>query len=188
MPEPDVVRHRPGPGPSPGDYTGVLGPVTGLPSGGPTFEGYLWFVSAKMGIPSEVMPSQAALQVAYDQALNLAYVGLASIPSQPTTPNLYAFAVYNLACAIMLECAFDDPNLPEPYNTYWEDLRNKLGLNSFTYGLVNSAADQGTSESMYIPDIIKNMTLLDLQLAKSPWGRMYLMIAGEWGSLWGITY
>jgi len=41
---------------------------------------------------------------------------------------------------------------------------------------------------MYIPDAIKGMTLMDLQLAKSPWGRKYLMIAGQWGSIWGITF
>jgi hypothetical protein len=63
-----------------------------------------------------------------------------------------------------------------------------LGLNSFAFGMITSAADQGTAESMYIPEAIKGMTLMDLQLAKSPWGRKYLMIAGQWGSIWGITY
>jgi hypothetical protein len=54
--------------------------------------------------------------------------------------------------------------------------------------MVNQASDQGTSEGLFIPAQIQNMTLMDLQLAKSPWGRAYLMIAGQWGTIWGITF
>jgi hypothetical protein len=158
----------------------------GLPPNAPTFAGFQWFVQYSMGVPTNEIPTTDYLQVAYDQAINLAYWGLASVPSQPTTPSLYAFAVYNLGCAILLEYAQDDPNA-DPISTFWNDLRNKLGINSATFGIINSAADQGTSESMYIPDVIKGMTLLDLQLMKSPWGRKYLMIAGEWGAIWGLT-
>jgi hypothetical protein len=62
-----------------------------------------------------------------------------------------------------------------------------MGINSSQFGMITSAADQGTAESMYIPDAIKGMTLMDLQLAKSPWGRKYLMFAGQWGAIWDIT-
>lgn len=162
-------------------------PPMGLPPGGPTFAGFQWFIQYSMGVPLPSMPTPDYLQVAYDQAINLAYVGLQSVPSQPTTPSIYAFAVYNLGCALLLQFAMDDPTAQPPL-TFWSDLRNKLGLNNFTYGMITAAADQGTSDSLYIPDIIKGMTLLDLQLAKSPWGQQYLMFAGEWGSIWGITF
>jgi hypothetical protein len=128
------------------------------------------------------MPNDYTLQVAYDTSLNLAYYGLATVPSQPTSPSLYAVAVYNLGGAMLLEIAQDTPP-----STYWTDLRTKLGINSFVFGLITAAHDQGTSDSLYIPESIRNMTLLDLQLAKSPWGRMYLMLAGEWGTIWGLT-
>jgi hypothetical protein len=158
----------------------------GLPAGDPTFAGFQWFVANIMAVPSGSMPDDTWLQVAYDEALNLTYYGLATVPSQPTTPSIYAFAVYNLGCALLLEFAQDDPNATPP-GTYWSDLRTKLGINNATYGMVNSAADQGTSESMYIPEVIKGMTLFDLQLMKSPWGRTFLMISGEWGTIWGLT-
>lgn len=166
-------------------------PAPGLPPGGPTYEGFQIFASNvfQLGITDPLPPDQPSdtwLQICYDQAANLAYWGLATIPSQPNSPSIYAFAVYNLGCAFMVEMAQDDPTT-DPPQTYWTDLRNTLGINSATYGMINSAADQGTSESMYIPDVIKGMTLLDLQLMKSPWGRAYLMLAGEWGSIWGLT-
>jgi hypothetical protein len=160
-------------------------PPIGLPPGVPTFAGFKWFVQTIMGVPTGSMPTDDWLQIAYDQSINLTYYALGSVPSQPTTPSIYAFAVYNLGCAFLTEFAQDDPATT---STFWTDLRNKLGLNSFTAGLITSAADQGTAESMYIPEAIKGMTLMDLQLAKTPWGRKYLMIAGQWGTIWGITF
>lgn len=161
-------------------------PPVGLPAGDPTFAGFQWFVANIMAVPGTSMPDDSWLQVAYDQSINLTYWALATVPSQPTTPSIYAFAVYNLGCAFLLEFAQDDPSNPE--DTFWNDLRQKLGLNSMSFGLITSAHDQGTGESTYIPEQIKGMTLMDLQLAKSPWGQKYLMIAGQWGSIWGITF
>ena len=162
-------------------------PPVGLPAGDPTFAGFQWFVQTIMGVPGASMPSNDWLQVAYDEALNLTYWALDTVPSQPTTPSIYAFAVYNLGCALLLEFAQDDVTT-QPPQTFWTNLRSSLGLNSMNFGMITSASDQGTAESMYIPDAIKGMTLMDLQLAKSPWGRKYLMIAGQWGSIWGITF
>lgn len=156
--------------------------VTGLPAGSPTYDGFVWFVQNTMNVPPADMPSDASLQIAYDQSLNLAYLGLETIPSQITSPSIYAYAVYNLGAAFLLDLAQDNPN-----STYWTDLRNKLGINNLLYGFINSAADQGTSEGTYILDQFKGMTLLDLQLMKSPWGRAYLMFSGQWGSIWGLT-
>lgn len=160
--------------------------ATGLPAGDPTFAGFQWFVANVMAVPLASMPDVGLLQIAYDEAVNLCYYGLTTVPSQSTTPSIYAFAVYNLGCALLLEFAQDNPNT-DPPGTFWTNLRNSLNINSSMFGLITSAADQGTAESMYIPDAIKGMTLMDLQLAKSPWGRKYLMIAGQWGTLWGIT-
>jgi hypothetical protein len=161
-------------------------PPVGLPAGNPTFAGFQWFVATIMGVPSGSMPSSDWLQIAYDEAVNLTYWALGTVPSQPTTPSIYAFAVYNLGCALLLEFAQDDATT-QPPQTFWTNLRQQLNLNSFNFGLITSASDQGTAESTYIPEAIKGMTLMDLQLAKSPWGRKYLMIAGQWGSIWGLT-
>jgi hypothetical protein len=161
-------------------------PPVGLPAGEPTFAGFQWFVTNIMAVPSGSMPPASWLQVAYDEAINLTYWALDTVPSQPTTPSIYAFAVYNLGCAFLLEFAQDD-STTQPPGTFWNNLRNSMNINSFLSGLITSAADQGTAESTYIPEQIKGMTLMDLQLAKSPWGRKYLMIAGQWGTIWGLT-
>jgi hypothetical protein len=149
----------------------------------PTFAGFKQWVQTLMGVPVDQIPNDDTLQAAYDEALNLAYYLLAAIPSQPTSPSIYALAVYNLAGSILMEIAVDNPN-----STFWEDLRNKFGINSFTPGLINSAHDQHTGEGMVIPpSLLNGLTLFNLQLLKTPWGRRYLMFAGQWGTIWGLT-
>ena len=104
------------------------------------------------------------------------------------TMSIYAICVYNLGGHVLCEIAADDPDLPPPFNTFWADLRQKLGLNSFNFGIVTSASDQGTSAGQQIPNQIMDMTMMGLSLMRTPWGRMYLMIAGQWGSPpWGIS-
>lgn len=149
---------------------------------GPTFEGFKWFVTNIMFVPAEAMPNDTFLQTVYDESLNLAYVGLATIPSQPTSPSIYAWAVYNLGGHFLVEIAPDVPG-----STYWEDLRDKLKIYSFTPGLMTGAADQGTSQTMKIPSQLDGLTMMGLELLKTPWGRRYLAIAGQWGAIWGLT-
>jgi hypothetical protein len=36
-----------------------------------------------------------------------------------------------------------------------------------------------------VPDFFKDLSLADLQMLQDPWGRRYLMIAQQFGSLWG---
>jgi hypothetical protein len=169
----------------------------------PTYQGFVLWVQQIMAVPQASMPSAIWLQTAYAESLNLTYVGLACVPSvsgnifpyveQPinppnpppppfTPPSIYATAVYNLGGAILVDIAQDTPP-----STYWSDLRNSMNINGFQPGIINSAADQGTSETTFVPDSLKGLTLFDLQLLKTPWGRAYLAIAGLWGALWGIT-
>jgi hypothetical protein len=158
------------------------GPPLVIPPGDPTIEGFTAWVSAVMGVSAGDMPDPTTLQVAFDQALNLTYLGLQGVPSQVTTMSIYAQAVYNLGGHYLVEFAVDNPN-----STFWTDLRNKFGIYNFTGGLTNQAHDQGTGEGMYIFPIFAGMTMLGLQLLKTPWGRAYLAIAGSWGTLWGLT-
>jgi hypothetical protein len=152
--------------------------VSSIPAGGPTYDGFVAWVNAMMAIPTDYVPDDATLQAAYDEALNLTYYALACVPSQPDSPTIYALAVYNLGGAILLEIA---------QGAYWDDLRNRYGLGSMTWGIPTGAADQGTSTTLMVPWQLQGMTLMDLQLAKSPWGRRYLMFAGQWGAIWGLT-
>jgi len=154
-----------------------------IPPGDPTFDGFKAWVQAVMGVPTASMPGDQTLQMAFDEALNLAYLGLKSVPSQSTTMTIYAQAVYNLGGAILVEWAVDNPN-----STYWQDLRNKFGIYNFTGGIINQTHDQGTGEGTYVLPQFAGLTLWGLQLLKTPWGRAYLMFAGQWGPLWGITF
>jgi hypothetical protein len=76
----------------------------------------------------------------------------------------------------------------QPWNHYWSDLRAKYGLDSFVLGVIQSSADQGTSQSLLVPDWVKNLTMFDLALLKTPWGRRYLGLAQAYGpTIWGLT-
>jgi hypothetical protein len=162
--------------------TPKAGPPLVIPPGGPTFDGFKAWVQAVMGVQSTFVPDDTTLQVAYDQALNLAYLQLANIPSQSTSMSIYAQAVYNLGGHYLVEFAIDNPN-----STFWTDMRNKFGIYNFTGGITNEAHDQGTGEGIYVLPIFAGLTMMGLQFLKTPWGRAYLAIAGQWGPIWGLT-
>ena len=178
----------------------------------PTLAGFTVWVYGVMGVPQTALPPNSPyLALAYDTSVNLVYVGLKQVPntSQPRpmsaphpehpidppqtvmvrSPSIYSLAVYNLGGHILCTIAQDDPNAfpPQEPPTFWADLRDKLQMNVMSYGMVNSASDQGTSASQQIPNQIADLTLFGLDLLKTPWGRFYLMIAGQWGTLWGLS-
>jgi hypothetical protein len=135
-----------------------------------------------MGVPAADMPDTATLQMSFDESMNIALDDLATIPYQPSTPSLYALAVYNLGAAILVDVAQDNPN-----STYWQDLRQKFNTSNYAWGITSSASDQGTSTSMMMPGFINNLMPMDLWMMATPWGRMYMQIAGAWGAIWGIS-
>ena len=138
-----------------------------------------------MGVPTTAMPLPAVIDLSYGEALNVVYSALKAIPSQPGTPSVYAVAVYNLASDILVRSAQDQPTNDPP--TYWADLRSALNIGSFTPGFLNAAADQGTSQAMIVPETLLQMTMGNLLLMQTPWGRAYLGIISSWGTLWGIS-
>ena len=157
-------------------------PKDPLPIGGPTYEGFVAWVQAVMGIPMGEMPAPETMLIAYNEALNLAYLGLADIPSVSTSMSIYAMAVYNLGGHILVEIAQDAQG-----HNYWANLRKEFQINSMFPGFLTSAYDQGTGEGMTVLTWLQGLTLFGLQLLKTPWGRMYLMFAGQWGPIWGLT-
>jgi hypothetical protein len=135
-----------------------------------------------MGVPASDMPDVPTLEMAYDESLNLALDDLATIPNQPGSPSLYALAVYNLAGAILVDIVQDTPP-----STFWSDLRNKFNVAMFSFSIVTGAGDQGTSKSAMVPLFVQGMGPLDMWMYQTPWGRQYMMIAGAWGAIWGIS-
>jgi hypothetical protein len=64
---------------------------------------------------------------------------------------------------------------------FFKNLRQQFNLLSFIPGIVTSASDQGTQASLTVPDAFKNLTMQDLDLIKTPWGRAYLFYAQKAG-------
>jgi hypothetical protein len=65
--------------------------------------------------------------------------------------------------------------------------RKQFGINSFVGGTIESSEDVATSESLNVPEQLKGLTLANLQQLKTPFGRRYLQIAGQYGTIWGLS-
>jgi hypothetical protein len=148
----------------------------------PNFVDFQSWVQYMMGVPADAMPDVATLEMAYDESLNLALDDLATIPHAAGSPSIYALAVYNLGGAILVDIVQDVPP-----STFWADLRNKFNTTMFSFSILTSAGDQGTSKGSIVPNFVQGMGPLDMWLYQTPWGRQYMMIAGAWGAIWGIS-
>jgi len=149
----------------------------------PTEDGYINWIRQIMGVDSSIIADTSPyINWSYEISYEIVNVLL-----DYASPILYTQAVYNLAGDYLVNLAQDDPTLSPPNNTYWKDLRQTFGSNSFIPGLINAANDEDTSAASMIPLNLQNITLADLQNLKTPWGRTYLSIAQSVGSMWGLT-
>jgi hypothetical protein len=144
----------------------------------PTQAGFLAFIRNEMGITTTQLPDNSpSITVAYGVALDIVSDWLVGLGVYP-----YMLAVYNLAGDRLINYAPDQTG-----QTFFADARAAYKINSFTAGVIQSAGDQGTSESMLTPEFAKGLTLMDLQNLKTPYGRTYLQFAQSTGTLWGLT-
>jgi hypothetical protein len=160
----------------------------------PNLDDYLTFIRLNMGIPVEALPDDSVyIPQSYWFAMTtvnpyLGIVGNAETPPPQTFPTYYAYAVYYLAGHLLVTIAIDNPAAAPPNNTYFADLRAKMNLNAFVPGVIQSSSDQGTSQSWMVPDFFKSITLGDMALLQTPWGRAYLALAQAYGpTIWGLT-
>ncbi|EPR0420073.1 hypothetical protein ACUZIT_001593 [Enterobacter hormaechei] len=145
----------------------------------PTFDGFIRFVRGVMGVPeTAISDDDPSLKCCFWSALELIPKNL----GLECLPIIYTNTVYNAGGSLLLRYALDTPP-----STYFADLRKSLGLNNAVYGLVNSAADQGTSGSMTISDALSNLSLADLMLMQDPYGRAVVAVLMELGPVWGYT-
>lgn len=99
------------------------------------------------------------------------------------SPRLYTLAVYNFATDRLLNFALDIPN-----QTYFSDFRVKFNINDRSPGTVASASDNGTSSAFLNPEFMRDLTVRDLQMLKTPYGRAYAEFAQDYGSvIWGVS-
>lgn len=161
----------------------------------PTEAGFLAFIRNIMAIPAPVLPSDS-LYIGWSYNVALSFVNetlRVAGAASPTFPSIYALAVYNLGGDRLVNYAQDVPDAPnvvgsDPPLPFFANMRRVLNINAFVSGVIQSASDESTSESMVVPDFMKGLTFRDLQMTKTPWGREYLGIAQDYGpSVWGIT-
>ncbi|WP_051377034.1 hypothetical protein [Paraburkholderia dilworthii] len=136
------------------------------------------FLTTVAGIPTSALPSDSAyipwaLSYAEEMTLQvLRFVG----------QDYYCFAVYCLATSFLINWCPDQPG-----QTYFADLRKTWNLTGFTGGIIQSTADQSTSESMLMPEFLSGLTIGQLQALKDPFGRQWLAAMADNGPIWGIS-
>ena len=145
---------------------------------------YLTFIRQGLGIGPAYLPDDSFwIQGTFSMAMSLVNDVLRKVPTANGGPSVYVLAVYNFAADRLLNFALDQPG-----QSYFKDMRAALGLNTFNAGLVNASSDQGTSQSLEIIEAAKRMTITDLQMMKTPYGRAYLDLAQSYGAaIWGLT-
>ncbi|TKI02736.1 hypothetical protein [Martelella alba] len=140
----------------------------------PTISGFLAFIRDVMGIDDTILADDApVIAMAFRLAMNTVNQNIALISCE-----LYAIAVYNLAGDRLMNYA---------PGAFFVAYRQEQDILDFTPGVINGSSDQSTSQSISVPDSLSNLTLMDLQNIKTPWGREYLAIAQDYGTLWGLT-
>lgn len=139
-----------------------------------SLSGFIEFVRTDMGITTAQVPDNSP-------SLSMAYGGATEWVNQEiemVMPNMYGIAVYNLGASFLVNYGTE---------SVFSESRKELGLNNFKAGVITGAGDNATSAQRLVPDFFKELSLADLQMLQDPWGRRYLMIAQQFGSLWGLS-
>jgi len=153
----------------------------------PNLAGYLYFIrNNAIPIGPAALPDDSPwITWTYDFALKWTNESLkAWTGGNLNLTPMYALAVYNLGVDRLANWAPD--NLPD--NTDFSKLRKAYKLDAFVAGVVSSASDVSTSDALTVPKFFEDLTLFDLQTLKTPWGRMYMSIAQQYGpTIWGLS-
>lgn len=139
-----------------------------------SLSGFIEFIRTDMKLTAEQVPDDSpSFSLAYGGAVEWVNSDIACV-----MPNLYTVAVYNLGASFLVNYGTE---------SVFAEFRKIYGLNDFTAGVITGASDNATSSQRLVPDFFKNLSLADLQMLKDPYGRRYLMIAEQFGSLWGLS-
>lgn len=154
----------------------------------PTRAGFLVFIRTVMIITTAQLPDDSPY---IDDSLELSEL-IVNEQIAALDAKLYTRAVYNLGGSFLLNIA-QDPSNAEPVDgsdppmAFFAFARKQFNINGFVSGVISSAGDQGTNQSMVVQKAAENFTLANLQQLKDPYGRAYLGIAQSTGDLWGIS-
>ena len=144
----------------------------------PTLAGFVAWSQAVMGLNSVVIsPTDPGYTYAFQVALDLVPLDFSN-----TLPDIYTITVYNYGGSLLLQFQQDYAG-----QTFFADARKGYGMNNFVAGVISSASDVSTSETLTIGKGLQNLQLLDLQAIKDPYGRQALAFMQTIGTLWGLT-
>jgi hypothetical protein len=145
----------------------------------PTLAGFQSFITNVMAIPTSALPLTAPIiQIVYDVALDTVLLVIAC-----AAPGQYTWAVYNLAAHLLLMNAPDQTG-----QNYFVHYRSEMKLNTFVPGVISASADESTSQTMEVTEAMKNLTIDQLLMLRTVYGRNYLSVAQKFGpGMWGIT-
>jgi hypothetical protein len=145
----------------------------------PNLPDFATFVASVMQVDPLYLPTPST-----DALTAPFYRGLRLVIGAPCCDAYdYTSAVYNYAGHVLVATAIDQPG-----RTFFRDLRKSYGITGgFAAGVVQSTSDASDSTSLAVPDGLKNLTLSDLDLMKTPWGRAALAFNQDFGGIWGIS-
>lgn len=149
----------------------------------PTVTGFISFIQNVMQIKATYLPTNApVIQEAFDVAMAVVNQFLALVPVGTSGQSIYSLAVYNLAGDNLINFAPDQEGF-----TYFKELRESFGINSFRAGVIQTGGDEGTQAAIIPPEWTQMLTMADLQYIKTPYGRQYMAFAQRFGTLWGMS-
>ena len=144
----------------------------------PTLEGFIAFTRTTMGIPlTAIFDTDPGYAISFQVALDLVPYDFAK-----SSPDIYTLTVYNFAGSQLLQTQPDSPG-----QTYFAEVRKAYGINSFVAGVIDTSADSTTSQHMLVGQGLQNLSIMDLQRLKDPYGRQALAYMQAIGTLWGLT-
>jgi len=144
----------------------------------PTLTGFIAWTRAVMGVPTTaIADSDPGYAYAFQIALDVVPQDFSA-----ASPDIYTLTVYNWGGSQLIQFQQDITG-----QTYFADLRAAFGVNNFVAGVVSSASDVSTSESLTIGKGLQNLDLMSLQRIKDPYGRQAVSFMQSLGTLWGLT-
>jgi hypothetical protein len=158
----------------------------------PTLAGFTQWVYGFMGVPAAWLPTDSQyIFWAYNTAVATVNPLFRTVPGP-----IYLQMTYNLAGHLLASWAPDPVPWPnnQPYKTidgvglgFFQWLRQVNNISGFVTGIVQSSGDEGTNVSLVVPKQAENLTIQQLGLTTTVWGRAYLGYAQDLGTNWGVT-
>lgn len=130
------------------------------------------------GVTTDQLPSDSDyLTWAFQYGVNLTnYVDGLPVPTYP-------LACYNAGFHYLLRITPDQPG-----QTFFADNRTKYNLLTFVAGAVTSSGDQGTQDTLSGSEGLSNLSLLGMDMLKTPWGNEWLFYSQAYGpTVIGLT-